>query len=526
VELHTELVLFGLLLAVTVLAVAARWIRVPYPILLVLGGSALGFTPGMPDVSLDPDLVLLIFLPPLLYAAAFFANLHELRRNVRPIGLLAIGLVLATMGAVAVVAHAAVGLSWAVAFTLGAVVAPTDAVAPLTIVRRLGVPRRVITVIEGESLTNDWTALVLYRFAVAAVVSGSFSLAEAGPRFLLTGLGGLAIGLAAGHVVAFVRQRLDDPPTEITVSLLTGYAAYLPAEELGFSGVIAAVTVGIFMGSRTSRVTTPTVRMQGFAVWEILQFLLNAFLFMLIGLQLPSVLDGLGGRGAGELAGYAALVGAVVVGVRVVWVFVFTYLPRVVFPRIAERDPYPSWRPVAALSWTGMRGGVSLAAALAIPLTIDGGAPFPDRDLVIFLTYAVIVTTLVLQGLTLPAVVRALGLEEDGLDSEEELHARVQTARRARERVEELSGEEWVNADTAVRLRGLYDWRHRRFSAQADGDGAHYDERSQAYQRLVREIIAAERGALLALRNEGRITDEVMRRVERDLDLEETRLET
>ena len=501
---HTELVLFALLLAVAVLAVVARWIRVPYPILLVLGGSALGFAPGVPEVSLDPDLVLLIFLPPLLYAAAFFANLHELRRNVRPIGLLAVGLVAATMVAVAVTVHAVVGLSWAVAFTLGAIVAPTDAVAPLTVVRQLGVPRRIVTVIEGESLTNDWTALVLYRFAVAAVVSGSFSLAEAAPRFLLTGLGGLAIGLAVGWVIAFVRERLDDPPTEITVSLLTGYAAYLPAEELGFSGVIAAVTVGIFMGSRTSRVTTPAVRMQGFAVWEILQFLLNAFLFVLIGLQLPAVLEGLG-RGGGELAGYAVLVGGVVIGVRVAWVFAFTYLPRVLFRRLGARDPFPPWRQIAALSWSGMRGGVSLAAALAIPLTVDGGAPFPERDLIVFLTYAVIVATLVLQGLTLPGVVRALGLEEDGLDSEEELHARVQTARRARERVEELSGEEWVNADTAVRLRGLYDWRHRRFSAQAGGDGTEYDERSQAYQRLIREIIEAERYTLYSLRDEGRI---------------------
>jgi monovalent cation/hydrogen antiporter len=517
VETHIELVLLGLLLAVAVLAVVARWIRVPYPILLVLGGSALGFAPGLPDISLDPDLVLLIFLPPLLYSAAFFANLHELRRNVGSISLLAFGLVLVTMSVVAVVAHEVIGLDWAVAFTLGAVVAPTDAVAPVAIVRRLGVPRRIVTVIEGESLTNDWTALVLYRFAVAAVVSGSFSLAEAGPKFLLTGLGGLAIGLGVGWAVAWVRYRLDDPPTEITIALLTGYAAYLPAEELGFSGVIAAVTVGVYMGSQTSRLTTPTVRMQGFAVWEIIQFVLNAFLFVLIGLQLPAVLDGLQARSAIELAGYAVLIGTVVIAARFVWLFAFTSLQRP--PRIPRRQ-------VAVISWAGMRGGVSLAAALAIPLTVDGGAPFPDRDLVIFLTYAVIFATLVLQGLTLPAVVKGLGLEEDGLDREEELHARRQTALRARERVEELSGEEWVNADTVVRLRGLYDWRHRRFTAQSEGDGAEYDERSAAYQRLLREIIAAERQTLLGLRNEGRITDEVMRRVERDLDLEESRLET
>ena len=517
-ESHTELVLFGLLLAVAVLAVVARWIRVPYPILLVLGGSALGFAPGMPDVKLDPDLVLLIFLPPLLYSAAFFANLHELRRNVRPIGLLAFGLVLATMGAVAVVAHHAIGLSWAVAFTLGAVVAPTDAVAPITIVRRLGVPRRIITVIEGESLTNDWAALVFYRFAVAAVVTGSFSLAEAGPKFLLTGLGGLAIGLGVGWVIACdprapgrPAHRDHDRPADRLRGLPPGGGARVLGRDRrgdggrlhGLADLPADHPHGSDAGLRG--VGDPPVPPQRVPVRA----------------DRPAApeRDRRPARAARPASCSATRLwsAAVVIVVRIVWVFAFT---------ATQRRSKPPWRQVAALSWSGMRGGVSLAAALAIPLTVDGGGPFPDRDLVIFLTFAVIVATLVIQGLTLPAVVRALGLEEDGLDTEEELHARVQTARRARERVEELSGEEWVNADTAVRLRGLYEWRHRRFSAQAEGDGAEYDERSAAYQRLQREILAAERRTLLELRNQGRITDEVMRRVERDLDLEESRLET
>ena len=315
---HTELVLLGLLVAVAALAVLARLVSVPYPILLVLGGLGAGFFPGMPDVSLDPELVLLIFLPPLLYAAAFFANLRELRNNLRPITGLAVGLVAATMVAVAVVGHEAVGLSWPVAFVLGAVVSPSDAVAPVAILRRLNVPRRVITIVQGENLTNDWTALVAYKFAVAAVVTGTFSLAETAPKFVLTGVGGIAIGVAVGVVVAAVRRRIEDPLTDITISLLTAYAAYLPAEQLGASGVLAAVTVGVWLGWQASELTDHTTRLQLRAIWELLQFLLNAVLFVLIGLQLPEVIDGLDGS-AGELAGYGAVIALTVIGVRIAW---------------------------------------------------------------------------------------------------------------------------------------------------------------------------------------------------------------
>jgi CPA1 family monovalent cation:H+ antiporter len=363
---HIELVLVALLALIAALAVLARLLRVPYPILLVLGGVAVGFIPGAPKVELDPDLVLLIFLPPLLYAAALFVSVRELRKNVRPVSLLAIGLVLATTVAVALTAHYVIGLSWPVAFVLGAIVSPTDAVAPAEIVRRLGVPRRVVTIIEGENLTNDWTALVVYRFAVAAVVTGTFSFAEAVPKFFLTGIGGIAVGLAVGWIVKQLRARLDDPPTEITISLLTGYAAYLPAEQLGFSGVIAAVTVGLFMGWNAPVLTTPTVRMQTYAIWGVLQFLLNALLCVLVGLQLPGIIDKLSGSAAGDLAAWGALVAGVVIVVRLVWVYILTYLPRLVFRRIRERDPYPSPRVVAVIAWSGMRGAVSLAAALAL----------------------------------------------------------------------------------------------------------------------------------------------------------------
>jgi CPA1 family monovalent cation:H+ antiporter len=479
--------------------------------------------PGIPEIHLDPDLVLLIFLPPLLYGAAFFTSLRDLRANARPIALLAIPLVIATMSVVAVVAHLVIGLDWSVAFVLGAVVSPTDAVAPAATLRQLGAPRRVLAIIEGENLTNDWTALVLYRIAVAAVVSGSFSLWEAGLKFLLNGVAGLAIGLVVGYLIRELRRRVDDPPTELTISLLTGYAAYLPAEEMGVSGVIAAVTVGVFMGWYTPALTTPTTRMQLFSVWELLMFVLNAVLFLLVGLQLPAVLDQISGRSVGELVGWALLVSGVVILVRLVWEFTVPQAVRLVDRRMGQLARRLDWRQRLIIGWSGMRGSVALAAALAIPLTTDTGGPFPDRDLLLFLTFSVIVATLVVQGLTLKPLVRVLDIDDDGSDAHEETKARLRAAEAALGRLEELEDEEWVRDDTLERTRNLFDYRRRRFGARFDGSDE-YEERSAAYQRLLRELLNAERDELLSLRNEGHISDEVRRRVERDLDLEESRL--
>ena len=526
---HIELVVFGLLVAVAALAVVARLVRVPYPILLTIGGLAIGFVPGIPEIELEPDIVLLVFLPPLLYAAAFFSNLRELRAHWRPISTLAIGLVAVTTAAVAAVAHWAIGLDWPVAFVLGAIVSPTDAVAPATILRRLGVPRRVVTIVEGENLTNDWTALVTYKFAVAAVVTGSFSLWEAGPEFVLTGVGGVAIGVVAGKLIAAVRRRIDDPPTEITISLLTAYAAYLPAEELGLSGVMAAVTVGVVLGWQASELTTHTTRLQLFSIWEILQFLLNAVLFVLVGLQMHTVLDRLPGRDAGELIGWAVLVSAVVIVVRIVWVFALSSLSRGVREGIAGVPDASDWKEVAIIAWSGMRGAVSLAAALAIPLQTDAGAAFPERDLVLFLAFSVIVATLVLQGLALPLLIRALRLEADTQDADEELEARLETAFAAIDRIEALAREDWPPEDTIDRVRRMYDYRRRRFSSRiGDGavdDGFDYEQRAELYSRVMGEVIGAQRDTLRRLRDEGRITDEVRRNVEHDLDLEEARLD-
>ena len=303
-----EVFVIALFVSVAGLNVLARRLDIPYPIPLVLGGLVLGLVPGVPDIELDPDLVLLIFLPPLLYAAAFFADLRALRSDARSISLISIGLVLATTGVVAVIGHEVIDLPWAMAFALGAIVSPTDPVAATTIMRRLGAPRRIVNVIEGESLVNDATALVTYRIAVAAAVGASFSAADVGLEFVGAVVGGVAIGLAVGYVVAEIRRRLDDTPTELTISLMTGYAAFLPADELGLSGVLAAVTAGIYLGWRSPEIASPQTRLQGFALWEMLVFLLNATLFILIGMQLPAIVDGLAGQSAAEVVAYSALV--------------------------------------------------------------------------------------------------------------------------------------------------------------------------------------------------------------------------
>ena len=527
---HLELVVLGLLVAVAGLVLLANVLKVPYPILLVIGGLALGFVPGLPEVELEPNLVLLIFLPPLLYSTAFFSSLRDLRANIRPIGLLSVGLVALTTVVVAGVARWAVGLPWAAAFVLGAIVSPTDPVAATAIAERLRVPRRIVNVLEGESLINDGTALVLYQVAVIAVVEGYFSFVETGLRFVFGILVGVAIGLAVGWVIAHVRRRIEDPLVEITISMFTGYAAYLPAEELGASGVLAAVSAGLYLGWHSPEFVSPRTRLQAIPVWDVIVFILNSLLFILVGLQLPNVLDGLSGYTSATLVLYAAVVSLAVIGARILGVFPATYIPRRLSRRLRERDPSPPWQNVAVIANAGMRGAVSLAAALALPITAEAGAAFPGRNVIIFLTFCVILVTLVLQGLSLPLLIRRLGLEDDRSSEWEEINARLLAAEAALERIEELADEDWVREDTADRLRGLYGYRRRRFAAQTgnldpDEDGEDYEERSAAFQRLRRELLAAERKALLRLRSQGEIGEGAMRRVERDLDLEDQRLE-
>ncbi len=516
-----EFVLVSLLVSVAVLGAAARAVNIPYPIVLVVGGLVIGFIPGLPDIELAPELVLVIFLPPLLYSAAFFANLNDLRRNLRPIALQAVVLVLLTMCAVAVAVKALVpDMPWAAAFTLGAIVAPTDPVAATTIMRRMAVPRGIVSVVEGESLINDGTALVAYRTAIAAV-GGTFSVWEAGLEFVLSAAGGVAIGLAAGWVLAQIRRRIDDIPIEITISLLSGFAGYVPAEAVGASGVLAAVTVGLVLGWKAPYISTASMRLQGYAVWEIVTFLLNALLFVLIGLQLPLILDGLSGQPPGELLWWCVAISLVVIVTRLIWSQTAVFVVRALDRREAQRMRRSSWQNRTLIAWSGMRGSVSLAAALALE------ADFPQRNLILLLTFAVIFSTLVLQGLTMPALIRVLGVTDDGADAQEELLGRRAAVDAALLRLDELAVEEWTYDETIERMRKMYEYRSRRFAARAgesdDGDGI--EHRSVKYQKAVRSVLAAQRAELVRLRNAGDISNEVMHRLERELDLEDERLE-
>jgi monovalent cation/hydrogen antiporter len=516
-----EIVLVSLLVAVAVLAALADRLEIPYPILLVIGGAVMGVLPFLPDARLDPDLVLLIFLPPLVYSGAFFANLRDLRSDLRTISLLSVGLVLATTVVVAVVAHALIdGLPWAAAFALGAIVGPTDPVAATTIARRLGVPRRGVSILEGESLINDATALVAYKVATVAVATGTFSLVDAGWDFVKGAIGGIALGLVVGYVIAEIRRRVEDPLVSNTISLLTGYAAYVPAERLGLSAVLAAVTVGVYVGVRAPQIVSPETRLAGFGVWSQLVFLLNAILFVLVGLQLPTIVKGIDGVPKETVAISAVAVSAAVIGCRLVWSHSVVFIIRAIDRRESQRARRASWRQRTLIGWAGMRGAVSLAAALALP---EG---FPQRDLLVFLTFCVIFVTLVLQGLTLPAVIHALDIRDDGADGSEELNARLTATKAALRRLDELAVEEWTRDETIERMRGLYGYRKRRLAARAgrlEDDG--YEDRSVAYQTIVREVLEAQRREIVRLRNEGTISNDVMHRIERELDLEDVRLE-
>jgi monovalent cation/hydrogen antiporter len=522
---HDQLVLLVLLVGLAVLLIAAPAFRIPYPIFLVLGGLALGFVPGVPTIALPPEVVLVAVLPPLLYLSAFFTSIRDLRANAQAIGVLAVGLVIATTVTVAVVAHAAIdGLPWSSAFVLGAVVAPTDPIASTSIMRRLGVSRRLVSIVESESLVNDGTALVLYRVAVVAAVSGTFSVWDASWRFAWSVVGGIGIGLLVGFLTAEVRRRLDNPPLEVTIGLMTGYLAFIPANAASASGVLAVVAAGVYLGFRTPELTSVQTRLQGYAVWEILVFVLNALVFALVGLQLSHILDTLTERTAGELTRYALLITATVIFTRVLWVPFFTHLPRWLWG--STRHAAKPFSHSFLISWSGLRGAVSLAAALAIPLSTDAGRGFPDRDLIIFLTFCVILGTLVLQGLSLPMLIRMLRIEPDHGEEREDAKARIRAAEAALARLEELEAEDWVRGDTAERLRGLYGFRRNRFASRFDeeSDGA-LEEQSQAYQRLRRELLDAERATVTQLGRDGVISGDVVNRVRRDLDLEDARLD-
>src|SRR5712692_7584694 len=506
--------LLALLVVVAVLVTISRRIRVPYPVLLLLGGLAAGLIPGIPPLQLDPDIVFLVVLPPLLYVAAFLTPIRDFRQNLKNISSLAIGLVAASAAVVAIIAMALVpGMSWPLAAALGAIVSPPDTVAASAIAQRLAVPRRIISILEGESLLNDATALTIYRAAVgAAAAAATVMVVGSLASFVFVALGGILIGLVVGWIAAWVRLHLTDTPVEITVSLITPYAAYLPAELFGVSGVLAAVTAGLYIGRRSSQIMGSEARLAGRAVWESLVFLLNGVVFLAIGFQISSISRGMDRTTILQLAAVGVLVSVALIAVRAVWVLALNLREL-----LAKNQRRIRLRESIVLSWAGMRGVVSLAAALALPISLPGDA-LPARDAIIVITFTVILVTLVGQGLTLPLVIRAVGIGRDSDNEHEESHARQALTEEALRRIDVLQ-ERWPNHRPLIdQLRTSY--QHR---------AEHEEQRNEAEQELVehrqirRDVIDAQREALNAMRDRGAIHDDALRNIERELDLEEIR---
>jgi monovalent cation/hydrogen antiporter len=520
--METLELLIGMLAAVAVVVTLAERLPIPEPVLLVAAGLAVALIPGLPEVELDPQLTLALFLPPLLYWAALHTDARDLRRNLRPIALLAVGLVLVTTAAVAVLGHAVFGLPWAVAVVLGAIVAPPDPVAAVAVGRRLRVPRRLVTILEAEGLLNDATALVVYRLAVAAAVSGGLSLTAAAVELPVAAVGGTLVGLAVGWAGSRVLRRVEEAPVENTVKLLLPYGAWLAAEWLHASGVLAVLACGLLMSRHWDAISS-AARLQARQLWDWLVFVLEGVSFVLVGLQLRTVVEGIEGRSAADLARAALLLNLVVVAVRLAWVYPAGWLPRRLSARLRERDPFPGWGPTTVVGWAGMRGVVSLALALAVPTQVAGGAPFPERNLVVFLAFSVIVVTLVGQGLTLPLLIRRLGVAAAEDEAADATRARARLAEVALGHLDALDPDaDGVPPELVDRLRDRYRARlahlgQHRDAGPQDGAGAHAE--------VARDLLRAQRAELRRLREQGDVTAEVARRLDHDLDVEEARLE-
>jgi Na+/H+ antiporter len=513
--------LLALLVVVAVLVTLSRRIRVPYPVLLLLGGLIVGLIPGIPPLQLDPEIVFLIVLPPLLYVSAFLTPIRDFRANLKNISSLAIGLVAISAGVVAAIAMALVpGMTWPLAAALGAIVSPPDAVAATAIAQRLAVPRRIVSILEGESLLNDATALTIYRAALAAAAAAvTVSVIGSLASFVFVALGGILIGLAIGWVTSWVRIHLTDTPVEITVSLMTPYAAYLPAELLGVSGVLAAVTAGLYLGRRSSRIMGSEARLAGRAVWESLVFLLTGVVFLAIGFQISSISRQMDRTTLLQLAAVGVVVSLALIVVRAVWVFGLNLRDL-----LAKEQRRVRLRESIVLSWAGMRGVVSLAAALAIPISLPGNA-LPARDAIIIITFTVILVTLVGQGLTLPLVIKAVRLGGDTDDGHEESHARQELIEEALRRIDDLE-KKWPDHKPLIdQLRASYQHRAEHEEQLHEAPGNEAEQELVEHRQIRSDVIDAQRDALAAMRDRGAIDDDVLRSIERELDLEEIRME-
>lgn len=524
---HLELILV-LLGVAAALELLARKIGVPHPALLVLGGLALALTPGVPRIELDPESVFLVFIPPLLYRAAILTSWRDFRSHLRAILTLAVGILLGTVAAVAAVAHSLTPeFTWASAFVLGAIVSPPDAIAAVAVMRRLGVPRSVVTILEGEGLVNDAVALVAYRMAMGAVVAGSFPLLKASQDLVVAVAGGIGIGVFVAMFVVFVRKKVGRSPlVENTISILTPFASFIPADRLGVSGVLSVVATGLYLGRVGPRLVSPETRLQAQALWEMIVFLLEGLIFILIGLYLPSSFEALRHHSLGQLLGYAAVISAVVVLIRLFGVFPSAYGLRFISRTFGAKWKYPKWQHVTFIGWAGMRGGDSLVIALALPLLTSAGTPFPARELIIFITFAVILVTLVVQGFTFGLAIRLLGLKADGIDEEEESHARRKSLEAGLAHLEVLAAKPDAPHDQINEIRDRH--ARRLHHMMVKGQPVLFPEKRESlglYRKLRLEMLQAERKALIQLRDDGHISDGAMTQVQRDLDLEVTLLE-
>ena len=512
--LLVELVVALLLCAVGLAWLARRW-KVPYPIVLTLGGIALSLIPHLPKLPLDPNLVLVIFLPPVLYPAAFLTSWRDFSRAIRPISLLAIGLVIATTLIVGVALKWLVpDIPWAAAFAFGAIISPPDAVAATAILGTMKLSRRTVTILEGESLVNDATGLVLYKFAVAAALSGTFSIAKASGQFVFVAVGGVLIGMLAGYLFVLLHKHLHDALIEIMLSLTLPYTAYLLAETLHVSGVLAVVAAGLVRARHAPEVFSPQTRLLGRSVWQLVVFVMNSLIFIMIGLQLPEILAALGNRSLPQLLGFGLAVSLVAMAVRLAWVYPSAYIPRWLSRRIRQKEAKPPWQMVTVIGWCGMRGIVSLAAALALP------AEFPYRDLIIFLTFCVIVATLVVQGLTMPPLIRALKIGADWKSQEEERSARTKVLQAALSQFDTCALDHPTAKVTSDLVREEY--KQRIESLHPTRLAFHDQPESMQHLRLA--LVAAQRKELIRLWRTREIGDETLHEIEHELDLEEARL--
>jgi Na+/H+ antiporter len=524
------LIIISLLFVVSMLTMLSEKLRISYPIFLVIAGLLISFIPGIPHITLEPDWVFLLFLPPLLYFAAWNTSWKDFWELKRPIGLLAIGLVVITATAVAYLSNAMIpGFTLAMGFVLGGIISPPDAVAATSVLQGLKIPKRVVTILEGESLVNDASSLIVFRVALATLLTGQFVFWKAGVDFFVVAIMGIIIGLAIANVLYFVHRYFPTTSSiDTALTFISPYLMYIGAEHFHYSGVLATVSGGLFLSYRANEILTYNSRMQSRYVWETVVFLLNGIVFILIGLQLPEIINGLGENSIGAAITYAVIISLVTILIRIIWVFPSTYLPRIFSKRIRENEPVPSWRPVFIVAWSGMRGVVSLASGLAVPLTLsDNTTAFPQRNLILFITFIVILITLVLQGLSLPFLIKWLKINDEGGDTEEqEVAVRLRLATASLDHMQSSYGEEVEVIDAFSRLRDRYE----RMIENANGKLMERENKSTGadflpkYRHMLVEIVEIKREELQKLRRERIYSDEIIRARERELDLEEARL--